>query len=105
MSRVTCNDCGACCATQCSPPFMPARFEPGGELDSLPPSIRADYEEKMVKRDANGWPDDVPCFWLTSEFRCLHYTHRPEICRGLQVGSEGCQSWRDEFNIDVEAIR
>lgn len=99
MSQITCTDCGACCATQCSPPFI-GTTDP--EYLALPADVRANYDDRLGKRNADGWPDDVPCFWLTSEFRCLHYEHRPEICREFQVGSEGCRTWRDKFLIDVE---
>ena len=96
---LSCDDCGACCFTQCSPPFV---FGPG--FDSpLSGAVALDYQEGMAKREADGWPDDVPCFWLDLvSMRCRHYEHRPLVCREFDVGSEGCLAWRDEFNVDVE---
>lgn len=93
---IPCTDCGACCAMMESPPFI-GRTDP--EYIALPDAVRADYDERITKRAATGWPPDVPCFWLTSEKRCMYYEHRPEICRELELGSEGCQSWRYQFNI------
>lgn len=103
MTNITCDDCGACCATMCSPPFMPEHLD-GTELSKLPVEVREDYKAGMVSRAVAGWPDDEMCFWLTFGCQCKHYEHRPDICREFEPGSEGCQSWRDEFNIDVKEI-
>ncbi len=86
-----CNDCGACCATQCSPLFVPG----DGGVESLPADVRADYESGMRKRHQAGWVDDVPCFWLDLETRrCRQYAYRPKICREFEPGSVACQGWR-----------
>ena len=104
MSRITCDDCGACCAQQYRPPFV---FDEGYDTrDDLPNDVLADLaacEEGL--RTAVDFRDDLPCFWLTSQKRCKYYEHRPMICRDFEPGSKECQGWRDEFNIDVEAIR
>ena len=94
---VTCDDCGACCATMCSPLFPPEHID-GTELGRLPLNVRKEFEDGIKARAETGWPDDVPCFWLTSDLKCKHYDHRPEICRELEVGSERCLSWRDELS-------
>lgn len=93
---ITCDDCGACCMAQCSPPFVPG----DGKVESLPADVREDYARGMRARDEAGWPADVPCFWFDPEtYRCRHYEHRPAICRDFEPGSEGCLSWRDEYNV------
>jgi Fe-S-cluster containining protein len=87
-----CDDCnGACCREMNSPPFCGAE-DPG--LRALPPAVRADYEAGMKDRDRQGWPDAVPCFWLTPDNRCKHYEHRPEICRAMEMGGGSCLAWR-----------
>lgn len=92
-----CSGCGACCFTQCSPPFE------ADELNELPRGVRRAFEQGMIRRDETGYPDEVPCFWLdTTTRRCQHYDHRPAICREFEIDSPECHEWRDEFK---QAIR
>lgn len=99
---LNCDDCGACCMSMCSPPFL-GPDDP--ERLALPAAVRHEYEQGMRQRDRDGWPDDVPCFWFDPQTkRCRNYEHRPSVCRDFDIGSEGCRSWRDEYNVDVERI-
>lgn len=111
-----CNDCGVCCATMVSPPGMT-----GQEfiLFSTPEDEQRFYTAPQEARDliyawsdridelprGSALPTDEPCCWFDVEAkRCKFYAWRPSVCRDFEVGSEGCRAWRDEFNIDVEAI-
>lgn len=41
---------------------------------------------------------DKPCVWLDPKtMRCRWYDHRPQVCRNLEIGSEGCIVWRAEY--------
>lgn len=117
-----CNDCGACCATQCSPPGYVLLLtvsekdqdewphpEDVARIRSLPAEAETSLREYLTSLKSFDVPvvtDDGPCIWLDLETRrCRFYEHRPQICRDFEVGSEGCRSWRDEFNIDVERIK
>jgi Fe-S-cluster containining protein len=73
-------------------------------VNNLPHSARLvldRYVSDMWRRTS----DDYPCCWLDLETkRCRWYEWRPQICRDLDPGSEGCRVWRDEYNVDVEAL-
>lgn len=117
---INCDDCGACCATMCSPPgyvAIIAATERGQQdewpvaldvirVGLLPPEADKLLRDYIERGRRDGFPkDDQPCIWLDLETkRCRFYEDRPQICRDFEVGSEGCRSWRDEFNIDVERI-
>lgn len=49
--------------------------------------------------DAMDDPDydlDGPCCWLDPiTKRCLHYEHRPTICREFEMGGVDCRGWRE----------
>ena len=39
-----------------------------------------------------------PCFWLDSETKkCLHYEHRPEVCRDFELDSRHCRRMRESL--------
>lgn len=116
---MNCDNCGACCMEQGSPPGyitlltspVSQRCDWPGEGDAerithLPAeALRAIawYRRDLKEGRTDG---DGPCCWLDRETRrCRWYEHRPAICRELDVGSEGCRVWRDEYNIDVEALK
>ena len=86
-----CQQCGACCAEMNSPPFC---GEKDPQLVALPPDIRADYEMGMKGRAFSGWPDGVPCFWLTDGGTCKYYDYRPSVCRDFDPRSRSCEGWR-----------
>ena len=96
---ISCESCiAACCREMNSPPFL---GKMDVQLPTLPQEIQDSYWAGMDLREAAGWPDGVPCFWLDQETnQCKHYEHRPDICRdALEVGDEGCVSWRKHFKV------
>jgi len=104
-----CDNCGACCMAQTTPPGYVAvlydyRSWPDEEdkerCQEMPREARAAILDRMADLDG-----DQPCCWLDEDtLRCRWYEWRPNICRVFEVGSEGCQMWRDEFNVDVEQL-
>lgn len=114
-----CDDCGACCFEQGSPPGyelfvvdpapawvseIPADDPDRLRAAALPPEARKAIRLYHASLTAGKGDGDRPCCWLDlATNRCRWYEHRPEICRELMPGSEGCQAWRDEYNLDVTA--
>lgn len=107
---MNCNNCGACCFEQGSPPGYavvvlnpqdwPEWTGDHARVAALPDDARAELLTGITD------DPDGPCCWLDlTTNRCRWYEHRPQICRDLDVGSEGCRVWRDEYNIDVEALK
>jgi len=107
MRATNCDNCGACCMTQSTPPgYVAVIFNPDGwpeetgdheRVARLPEAARCELLD-AIEDDAG----DRPCCWLDQKtMRCRWYEHRPQICRDFEVGSESCQCWRDEFNVDV----
>lgn len=111
---MNCDNCGACCLEQGSPPgyitllTSPAsqHHEWPGEGDAerikcLPAeALRAIawYRRDLTEKRVNG---DGPCCWYDAAARrCRWYEHRPSICRELAVGSKGCLSWRKQYHIE-----
>lgn len=82
-----CQKCGNCCREMNSPPFKPALSGQPAEEASLPTEILREYFGGMDRREADDWPDGVPCFWLTDDNECEHYEFRPQICREHKPGS------------------
>jgi Fe-S-cluster containining protein len=84
---LNCDDCGACCETQGTPPF--ARTPD----DRPPPELDWD-------RLAHRWRYDqsLPCLWYDpTTRRCRHYEFRPLACREAVVpGDENCLRFRAE---------
>lgn len=109
-----CANCGACCFEQGSPPGYLAILSgtpwPDGDdharFAALPYHVRETlliYRAQLMSGEVGG---DWACCWIDQETkRCRFYDHRPDICREFEVGSEGCRCWRDEYNIDIEALR
>lgn len=116
---LNCKDCGACCFEQGSPPgygYLLAANEHGREqwpdqtdlerIRNLPADALQAIKDYWRAMQADELDGDGPCCWLDqTTMRCRWYDHRPQICRDLDVGSEGCRVWRDEYNIDVEALK
>jgi Fe-S-cluster containining protein len=103
---VNCENCGACCMEQNTPPgylvviFNPANwpveFGDHDRVTQLPEEARA-----AIVNQGNG---SCPCCWLDLErMRCRWYEHRPQVCRNFVPGSEACLSWRDNYDIDIDA--
>jgi len=115
-----CRDCGACCFEQGSPPgyvvFLaePAppwvNEIPADDPDRLRVAACPEEAREVIRLYhaglmAGAVDGDGPCCWLDLQTnRCRWYEWRPEICRELEPGSEGCLSWRWEYNVDVETL-
>ena len=113
-----CDGCGACCFEQGSPPGYlwllqldaAARSswpdeEDAARIDEIPADALAviqDYARKLGSGEVSG---EGACCWLDQQtLRCRWYDHRPQICRDFEVGSEACRTWRNEYNVDLEAL-
>lgn len=107
----SCDGCGACCMEQESPPgyvMLIAQPQLGKgkrnqfrddvkRLKHLPKAARQELDEHIAHVQANPRHGAAqPCIWLDqATMRCRWYEHRPSICRdGLQLGDDGCRSWR-----------
>jgi Fe-S-cluster containining protein len=109
----TCDNCGACCIAQCSPPgyllliCQPQRSDEWPDKEDVERVKRLPHGALLVinryRREAarkGSLPDDAPCVWLDMKtMRCRWYEHRPQICRDFKSGSEDCQMWQDKFNV------
>ena len=65
--------------------------EPNGEpaWESLPEPLKRRHREYIAELDGN---DGQPCYWLDEETRqCMHYEHRPRVCREFELGGEDCR--------------
>lgn len=41
-----------------------------------------------------------PCIWLDLETKkCMHYEHRPQMCRDFEAGNPHCLRFREVFEI------
>ena len=107
---LSCDNCGACCETQCSPPGYVLLLtnphlrvswpEPMDvyRLGSLPEPARISLIERAALIAGGRFHDAVPCCWLDTETKkCKWYEHRPQSCREFEIGSAACREWRDEF--------
>ena len=69
-------------------------------IQHLPPEALRILKAYMVELHTNPPRTERPCVWLDLETReCMFYEHRPQICRDLAVGSQGCKSWRKLYQI------
>ncbi len=90
---IDCNNCGACCREIGTPPFL------GCEIYELPEHLRDEVLEKL-NQDPERENSRLPCFWFdTDTNKCMHYEHRPNICRDFEVKSPSCLSYREYHNI------
>jgi uncharacterized protein len=80
-----CQGCGACCATQGTPPFT------WSEDDRPPPDLVWDLDAEAQRYDYN-----LPCLWYDEVSKtCRHYDRRPQVCREFEVAAEDCQLFRE----------
>lgn len=111
-----CDNCGACCREQGSPPMYlwylrkieegmndsdPDWSDDHDRVTSLPPEAMRELLEYRERLLSNPPSDDGVCIWFDeSTLRCRHYEHRPDICRdGLNPGDEGCIAWRRAYGV------
>jgi Fe-S-cluster containining protein len=109
ITAAECENCGACCFEQGSPPAYGCLVDADEQarkawpdqadnerVETLPAdaiNVLLDYWEKLKRGEVDG---DGPCCWLDQETnRCRFYEFRPQICRDLDVCSEGCRIWRE----------
>jgi len=102
---VSCDGCGACCMHMGFPPFF-AMYEGEHEAKSDPewlalkakhPELAAEARQGAVD---NRGTQELPCIWLDPVTkRCLHYEHRPHVCREFELGSEACLEHRKKRGI------
>lgn len=83
------GDCGGCyaCCTQCGTP----PFRNDAERAVLPAGLQQQLSDRHLDIIANHGrhePGGV-CLWLQNG-ACLHYEHRPPICREFEVGGDQC---------------
>jgi|GEM_PF-491671 len=96
----SCDDCGACCMTVGTPPFVldDERDEARERGVSLP--MRAEIEARRRELDVTG-RRDVPCLWFDNEtLRCRHHSRRPQVCRDYAMGDWHCRFARRREGID-----
>lgn len=94
-----CDDCGACCMDQVSPPFVGLDDFNGVydvEFAMLPADLKAEYYAYYAPGGPREkLPPEAPCYWFDLETkRCKHYEHRPRICRDFAINGKGCKRHR-----------
>lgn len=86
---MTCDNCGACCSQQGTPPF-------GLDFDDLPDDLKWDRWAH-----ANRYDLGLPCLWYDAETRrCQHYDHRPLACREFVAGELDCNDMRIQIGLE-----
>lgn len=110
MTTNFCTNCGLCCMHMRTPPFI-GPTDP--EFKALPPELKKELNEWLSTGQQSprfsylerNHSDNVPCAWLNvASGQCLHYEHRPQICRDYEVGSQSCRTVRKEYNLTVKGM-
>jgi Fe-S-cluster containining protein len=110
----SCDNCGACCLEQESPPGYvlllnspgirenPGKFGDDVErLESIPNEAAAELRDYLAALLAGEQRSDPACIWLNkATMRCRYHEHRPSICRDFEIGSAECIEWRRDYRID-----
>ena len=105
---LNCDNCGACCLQQESPPGFLSILVYGEQganceadierFNAMPPESLAElHEYAKHMRDDGIHPNNSICLWLDeTTMKCRHYDIRPEVCRTQVIlGDESCQYWRN----------
>lgn len=104
----TCDNCGACCREQESPPGYVAILcgmdwpdsDDVERVRSMPVELRAGLRQCML--DDCRHEHSPACLWYDHERRaCRNYDWRPSVCRDFAAGSEECHGWRRLYQIEV----
>lgn len=111
---LNCDNCGACCLNQESPPGYLSILVNGHEaaasdedLDrfiNMPHELMQELQAyAKFLRDTEKHPNNGICIWFDEQTRkCKHYDLRPDICRHeVVVGDDGCLFWREEHQINL----
>ena len=102
LQILTCDGCGACCAEQGSPPFLPHWIEgtDANRLKDEQPVLFNDYFDRITV-EPDRYDRGLPCFWYDEATkRCIHYEHRPDVCREFEVGCDACHEWRKGVGLE-----
>ena len=107
---LNCDDCGACCTHVAAPPGFAMFLGPFSQREmeysvdweifkTLPGAIKRELSAHYAQDRpvTNG-----PCLWYDATARkCLHYEHRPTICRNFEIGGESCRFHRKRVGIVI----
>ena len=86
---LNCDGCGKCCQNIGFPPFM--YFEILNLPADLNSQIMPLYDNRQSLEMAR-----VKCVWLSDDNKCMHYEHRPKVCRDFTIGEPACLWFRNE---------
>jgi len=109
----SCDNCGACCFEQQSPPGYvmllsqpdfaddPGPFEDDVErLLQLPEEAITELRSYLKQLLSGNEPEDQACIWLNHETnQCRFHDLRPSVCRDLKLNSEDCHGRREAYGI------
>ena len=76
-----CEQCGACCVEQGSPPCIPE------DLDRMPLVVRS-IIHWFSDHNPYRYDHKKECYFLSTDKKCLIYDCRPEACRDFQPGRD-----------------
>lgn len=62
------------------------------EFNRLPKHLRKEINKHLDKTADES--EERPCLWLATDGRCVHYDHRPGVCRDFRPGSRACLAHR-----------
>ena len=91
-----CQQCGNCCRQVGSPPFVDA-----GEMSPEIVRIVAFYQY----HDPHRYDAAMPCYFLSSDNKCLIYDQRPQICRKFIVSGESCFFRKDHTMFSQQELQ
>jgi len=85
-----CFGCSACCQFCGEPPFKSIK-----EIESLPEQLKDELFAHIHAIEYDHIPSrgskNMPCMWLNIESGlCLHYEHRPKVCRDFVPSGSEC---------------
>ena len=96
MAKLNCDNCGVCCSTVGSPPFI------DDEVKNLPIDLQNQVFELGYSSDSNSLK---PCYWWdASTKKCKHHSHRPQVCKDFETGGIICIKQREFYNIEQTPI-
>ena len=68
----------------------------------LPAHLRVELEAFVANYSVAEGELDPHCFWLDLNTRlCKHHEYRPRVCRDFDIGSRGCQEWRNHYQDQI----
>jgi uncharacterized protein len=69
------------------------------ELQFVPYELLAPLNEYLAALSDEDFGQ--PCLWLDEDTReCLHYDHRPQVCRDFERGGAACVDLRLHYDIE-----